>query len=128
MSPSAFEDLKNEFERTLEGQRCQASEDLAQRMQNLRQAHNEALDSMLREKVQAEKKLIQQQSTSQREIEELRASNLRAIEELKTSNQIEIEHLQNDKNESDSRVNSLEKTVNSLKVVYYNLSLTFVAN
>ncbi|KAK7436124.1 hypothetical protein VKT23_019326 [Stygiomarasmius scandens] len=118
VSTSTFEDLKNEYGRMLEEQRHQASEDFTRKMQDLEKNHNETLDSALREKNKAEKKLTQQQSANQREIEELRASNQRDIEELHATNQTEIERLQTDKNKSDSRVNSLERDMNSLKAEY----------
>ncbi|KAK7438092.1 hypothetical protein VKT23_018258 [Stygiomarasmius scandens] len=117
-STSTFEDLKNEYGRMLEEQRNQASEDFTRKMQDLEKNHNETLDSALREKMKAEKKLMQQQSTSQREIEELRDSNQRELQELHATNQTEMERLRNDKNKSDSRANSLERDVNSLKAEY----------
>ncbi|KAK7441165.1 hypothetical protein VKT23_016646 [Stygiomarasmius scandens] len=57
-------------------------------------------------------------ASKQRDIEELRASNQHDIEELHTTNQADIEHLQNDKNESDSRANSLERDIEYLKAEY----------
>ncbi|KAK7442555.1 hypothetical protein VKT23_016153 [Stygiomarasmius scandens] len=127
---SSFDDLKNEYEQKLEEQWHQASEDFNKKMRDMQNTHDEVLNSMTREKIKAEKKLIQEQSARQRDVEELRASNQREVEELRASNQREIEKLrtlnQIDLNKSDSRASALEETINSLKVAEHKRALESV--
>ncbi|KAK7448407.1 hypothetical protein VKT23_013671 [Stygiomarasmius scandens] len=88
-----LDNLKKQYECTLEQQRREAAEDLAIEKQNLQDIYDAKLSSVLQEKTEAE----------------------REVEKLQTSSENEIERLQKEKNGSDSRASFLEKRIASLQ-------------